>query len=176
MTDHEKLNYYIRAIDSRGNFEVCDAEKRPWAFLKYQGWFSARAVGEADGHVLEIVPVNIFHSKFDILLDGEDVGDIVFNWRMHMVIRLLDYQRQERHYLLRAKGAFNQRFVLEDDIKNPILVLSPRFRWGKMRYDYRVFTRETQYLQSPVESMLAICAYAANLYMRRRKAAAAGAA
>ena len=174
MAKKEDLKYYIRAVDSRGSLEVCDAEERPWAFLKYQGWFSTRATGEAAGYALEIVPRNIFNSKFDILLDGEDAGDIVFNWKMQMIIRLLDYQRQERHYLLRAKGAFNQRFVLEDDIKNAILILAPRFRWAKMRYDFRVYTRETQYLQSPVELVLAICAYAANLYIKR-KAAAAGA-
>ncbi|MBK7409545.1 MAG: hypothetical protein IPJ40_16785 [Saprospirales bacterium] len=175
MKETPSSKYYIRTITARGNFEVFDADQRLWAHLNYPSWLSAKATGEANGRVLEIVPRNVFNSKFDILLDGEDVGDIVFNWKMQMIIRLLDYQRQERHYLLRIKGVFNQRFLLEDDIKNPIFVMAPRFRWSKMRYDYRVYPLETQYLQSPEETMLAICTYAANLY-KTRKGAAAGAA
>lgn len=169
-------DYYIKALTNRGNFEILDREQRPWGHLTYQGWFSARAAGEAHGHEVEIAPINLFNSKFDVYLDGEDVGDLVFNWKSHMVIRLLDFHGQERHYLLRSKGLFPQRFHLEDDIKNTILVLSPRFNWSKLHYDYRVYLQETQYLQSPVEAMMVICAYAANLYMRRRNSASGGGA
>ena len=167
--------YYIRTLKNRGNFEVLDSEKRSWAYLNFHSWLSPRATGEVKGKHLEIKSRNIFNSKFDIFLEGEDVGDIVFNWKMQMIIRLLDYHGQERQYLLRIKGIFNQRFVLQDDIKNPILEMAPRFRWATLRYDYKVFPKETQYLQSPIELMLAISAYAANLYKTRKGAAAGGA-
>ena len=174
MNEEPDYHYYIRTLTRKGSFEVLDSEKRRWAFLDYQSWFSQRAGGEANGQELAILPQNIFHSKFDILLDGEDVGDLIFNWKSQMVIRLLDYQQQERQYLLRVRGVFKQRFILEDDIKNPILELKPKFNWAKMRYDFKVYLQETQYLQSPVEPMMAVCAYAVNLYLKRKSSSAAG--
>jgi hypothetical protein len=168
-------DYYIRALTNRGNFEVLDREQRPWAHLSYIGWFSAKAAGAASGQQLEIAPANLFNSKFDIYLDGEDVGDLIFNWKAQMIIRLLDFQRQERQYLLRAKGLFPQKFYLEDDIKNTILVLWPKFNWSKFHYDYRVYLQETQYLQSPVEAMMAICAYGVNIYKKRQGKSSGGA-
>jgi hypothetical protein len=172
----ENPQYLIHAVSGRRNFEVQDAEGRSWASLRYTGWLWTQAEGQADGHALEIVPKSIWQTRFDILLDGADVGDIIFNWKTQMIIRLNDFQGMERHYLLRRKGFFNQRFVLEDDIKNPILYLKPKLRWKILHYDYPVFMQETQYLQSNTQIMLAVCGFAMNLYMKRKANTAAGGA
>lgn len=167
-------NYLIHALTRHSRLEVLDSEQRLWAFLKYESWLSTRARGDANGQELEIAPLNIFNTRFDIYLDGEDVGDLVFNWKAQMVIRLLDFQRQERQYLLRRKGGFKSGYVLEDDIRNPILSMTPFFNWKGFRLDFRVHTHETQYLQSPIEAVLAICAYAANLHRKAKSAGGGG--
>jgi len=174
MIETPEFRYYIRTLNRKGTFEVVDLENRRWAYLEYKKWLSNRAEGDANMRELAIAPQNVFQSKFNIFVDGEDVGDLIFNWKNQMIIRILDYQRQERQYLLRARGFVGFRFSLEDDIKNIILELKPKINWGKFRFDYRVYLLETQYLQAPVETMLAICAFAANLYEKRRQSSAAG--
>ena len=56
--------------------------------LKYSDWFSSDAATQFNGQTIEIRPKNIWNSKFDIFKDNQDCGDIIFNWRGHVIIRL----------------------------------------------------------------------------------------
>lgn len=174
--ENAPMRYLIRATSGKGDAELLDQAGTPAASIQYEGWMSNRAWGKAGGQDFEIRPKNKWWSGFYILVNGDLTGEITFNWKLDAIIRMPGFQQQECAYRLKPSGFFTQRLVLEDEIKDSILTLTPKLRWFAMYFDYQVRLQETQYLETPVELMLMICTYAANIMQRRKSLAASGGA
>ena len=155
---------FIKSTSSVGNFEIENHEGINILELSYTNWFSSKATTILDSTNIEIKPKNIWASKFDILKNGIDKGDITFNWKGNIIIRLENDENQENEYLLRVTGFWNSGFELIDKNDIKILSMKPNFNWKKISYNYEVeHTSNTD--EHTLTELLIYCGFGANLYM-----------
>ena len=79
------MGILLESIDSRGSFRLLRDGAEQF-HLKYQNWFSSKAMTSFNDQDIMMRPKNIWMSKFDIFKDDVDVGDIIFNWMGHVII------------------------------------------------------------------------------------------
>ncbi len=161
-----KTTYQIKSIAS--GFEIFNEKENLLTTFHYESWFSNNGRTELPGKQLLIKPKNIWASKFDIFINEVDKGDIVFNWKGQIIIRI-DYDGKEKVFLLKGRGLLNHHFILENEMGIVTMALRPRFDWSSFRYEYQVEVEPNQ--ESPLELLIS-CQFAINLYMTMSTAAA----
>ncbi|SDM81244.1 hypothetical protein [Siphonobacter aquaeclarae] len=151
-------NYIIKSF-TRG-FEVYrENETAPVTTFQYNGWFSSDGRAETGNNTVEIKAKNVWASKFDVFIDGIDKGDILFNWKGEIIIRL-DTDGVEKSYRLKSRGLWNMHFELEDEQEQRLLLLQPAFKWDRLNYEYQVSGE-----QEPSILLILTSIYGINLYM-----------
>ena len=151
-------NYIIKSF-TRG-FEVYrENETAPVTTFQYNGWFSSDGRTETGNNTVEIKAKNVWASKFDVFIDGIDKGDILFNWKGEIIIRL-DTDGVEKSYRLKSRGLWNMHFELEDEQEQRLLLLQPAFKWDRLNYEYQVSGE-----QEPSILLILTSIYGINLYM-----------
>ena len=163
----------IVSSSGTGNF-IIKKESQAVLELKYQNWFSSKASTSFGGQSIEIRPKNIWCSKFDIFRSNQDKGDIIFNWKGHIIIRIIDDDAKENSYLLKAKGFWKQHFELTNEKGDLVFVLKPSMNWKKLSYNYEVEKISDEYGEKMLTELLVYCGFGANLYMTMAAAAATG--
>jgi len=133
--------------------------------LKYQNWFSSKAYSKFEGNEIEIKPKNIWCSKFDIFKNKHDKGDIIFNWKGNIIIRIINDEDKEYSYLLKSKGFWKQRFELINEKEDLIFILQPSINWRKLSYNYEIESISNELGGKPLTELLIYCGFGANLYM-----------
>ncbi len=161
-----KTTYQIKSITS--GFEIFDEKGTLLTTFQYESLFSNNGKAELPARRLAIKPKNIWASKFDIFMNGVDKGDVVFNWKGQIIIRI-DYDGREKIFLLKGRGLMNHHFILEDEMGIVTMAFMPRFNWSSFRYEYQVEVEPNQ--ESPLELLIS-CQFAINLYMTMSTAAA----
>ncbi|MDR6196241.1 aminotransferase [Siphonobacter sp. SORGH_AS_0500] len=161
-----KTTYQIKS--SNAGFEIYNEHEKLLTTFRYDGWFSSNGKAELPDKQLFLKPKNIWASKFDIFINEIDKGDIVFNWKGQIIIRI-DYDGKEKIFLLKGRGLMNHHFILENEMGIVTLAFMPRFNWTSFRYEYQVEVEPNQ--ESPLELLIS-CQFAINLYMTMTTAAA----
>ena len=161
----------ILSSSGKGNF-IIEKESKKILELKYKNWFSSSANTEFEDNKIEIRPKNIWNSKFDIYKNNLDKGDIIFNWKGNIIIRLSDEKNTEKSFLLRARGFWNQQFELTDEQDNLIFVLKPSMNWKKLSYNYDIQNLSNTYEEITLVELAIYCGFGANLYMTMAEAGA----
>ena len=124
----------LQSISHLGDFRLMKDDIERFE-LKYSDWFSSDAATQFNGQTIEIRPKNIWNSKFDIFKDNQDCGDIIFNWRGHVIIRLTRVDNgSEDEFLLRHRGILNTRYDLISAQARHILTLTANYNWSKFKY------------------------------------------
>lgn len=154
----------VKSTSGKGNFVI---EKNDIEIVEvhYENWFSSVAKTTFEGQNIEIRPKNIWFSKFDIYKNGQDIGDIIFNWKGDMVLRLLNDANQEENFLLNAKGFWNSYFELKDEEEKVLYILRPSINWRKFSFDYDVENISTSLESKQTTEILIYSVFSANLYM-----------
>jgi len=169
------MAFQIDSTSGKGNFTV-RKEGKEVITVDYQGWFSSKASATLNGSSLEIRPRNIWQSNFDILIDGVDHGDIIFNWKGNVIIRKANVRTEsEDEFMLRSKGFWKQHFELLDHSDRVYLRMFPKFNWKTFTYSYAVEQGDHDLSDEQITEMLIYCGFGANLYMAMTAGAAAGA-
>ena len=153
----------IESTSASGNFEIKSNGKKLLK-LTYSNWFASNALTSFDSNNIEIKPKNIWQSKFDIIKDGIDKGDISFNWKGNVIIKLENENKVQNQYLLKAIGFWKLGFELIDEKENKILSLKPNFNWKKVNYNYEVELNNQEDCKESIE-LLIYSGFGANLYM-----------
>jgi len=168
------MKYKIVSKSGKGNFSLCDEKKKELCKVTYDNMFSSKARTIINKDQFEIKARNIWWRKFDMFKNGIDIGDIVFNWRGHIIIRILGNDNKEHHFLMKRKGFWKSRFELENENEQKVLTMYAGYNWSKWRYNFDIQVH--QQLPSVIlsEELLVYCAYAANLYLSQMSAVAAG--
>ncbi|WP_348661552.1 aminotransferase [Croceibacter atlanticus] len=153
----------IISSSGKGNFkliknddEVCE--------LVYTNWFSEKAKAVLNGNNIEVKPKNIWTSKVDIFKNKSQIGDITFNLKGHMVIRLEKENGKEFNYLLKNKAKWKLRFEVFNESEAHQFSLNSVNKWTKLNYDYDVEMADYN-SEFEIEELLIYCGYAANLYL-----------
>jgi len=165
----------INSTSGKGNFLI-EKDNAKILELNYSNWFSSRAKTEYNGNKIEIKPKNIWCSKFDIFKNNQDEGDIIFNWKGNIIIRILNEKNRELSFLLKAKGFWKQYFELTNENGELIFTLKPSINWKKLNYNYEIKNRSNIYENNLETELVIYSGFGANLYMTMMSAGAGGAA
>ena len=161
----------IHSASGKGDF-VITKEGSELLKVRYDNWFSSRAKTNYNGRNIVIKPKNIWCSKFDVFIDDNDVGDLLFNWKGEIIIRVLR-KKSEKSYLLRSKGFWKQTFELMDESNNLVLRLGPKMK-SNGNFDYVVDRKASYIKEEEWVELLIFCGFAANLYLSTSQAALSG--
>lgn len=134
----------------------------------YNDMFSYKISTDLLGVTVDIKPRNIWNSKFDIFKNGIDCGDLIFNWKGEVIMRLIDDTGQETNYLFKSHGFFGQHMLLYDIDEKVIFSLKPSFDWSKFKRYYKVGHICIDYSEQEIVELLLYAAYGANLIKARQ--------
>ncbi|GAB3692387.1 hypothetical protein GCM10027592_11280 [Spirosoma flavus] len=167
------MNFQLSSTSGTGSFDLLDAQQSLVTHFQYESWFSSTGSASLDNKTVTIKPRNFWHSAFDVLLDDVDKGDIMFNWKGNILIRLQNTSDKWVNYRLKTRGFWEFRFVLEDEQQTPLLQLIPSFKWSQMGYNYQIDFTDTfsPAVNSDLITLLLACGYGTNLYMSTMAAA-----
>ena len=159
------MSILLESIDSRGSFRLLRDGAEEFQ-LKYKNWFSSQAVTSFNNQEIMMRPKNIWMSKFDIFKDGVDVGDIIFNWMGHVIIRLTRADgKGEDEFLLKHRGLFSSQYELLTEKNERLLMFKAGYNWKKFKYNYEVIREDHDYPDIVLNELLIYCGFAANLHM-----------
>lgn len=153
----------INTIDSKGSF-VIKNETTDLLTVLYEKWFSSRAKTNLNETELIIKPKNIWHSKFDILKNGIDKGDIVFTWKGDIVITLEDQIGNHKEWLIKTKGFWDYRFEVFNSSEKMILMLKPELNWKNFKYNYGIKVLEKNLTENEILELILYSSFGVNLY------------
>ncbi|MDT0685925.1 aminotransferase [Autumnicola psychrophila] len=156
---------YMKIVSSsgKGNFKIIKNDQEVCE-LVYNNWFSDKAQTVLNRNNIEIKPKNIWTSKVDIFTNKKKIGDITFNLKGHMVIRLEKEDSKEYNYLLKNKAKWKLRFEVYNESEILQFSLNSVNKWNKLNYDYNVEVADYN-SEFELEELLIYCGYAANLYL-----------
>lgn len=157
------MNTVVKSTASRGDFAV-EIENRRVVQVTYKSHFSSVAGFEFNGERIEICPHNIWHSRYDILKNGVCKGDIRFNWKWNIIIRLTDGDTEET-YMVKSKNIFGKNFEITDSQKNPLFLMKPKFKWRTRNFEYDVMYHHDAEAKNPLLELLVYATYGINLYL-----------
>ena len=159
------MSILLESTDSRGSFRLLRDGAEQFQ-LQYQNWFSSKAETDFNDQQIMMKSKNIWMSKFDIFKDGVDVGDIIFNWMGHVIIRLTRADGSgEDEFLLKHRGVLSSQYELRTETDKHLLTLKAGFNWKKFKYNYDVIRQDHDYPDVVLNELLIYCGFAANLHM-----------
>ncbi len=143
-------------------FDLTDGSKK-LGHLTYESLFSFKAnamVGDANyvgNDTYQITPIGVFNATIAVTKDGKEVASMQMNWKGHIIISFQNGQA----FIFKATGAFLNKYVLEDQDQQQLMLLNPDFNWAKFSYNYSI-----SYDHKPQDILLVLLAtYAANYYV-----------
>ena len=88
----------------------------------------------ANGEVYELNPTGFFGTSITVTKGGSEIANLKMNWRGQIVIAFKDGQE----YLLKAKGIFQDKYILENKEAEKLIQFDPKFNWSKFDYNYDI--------------------------------------
>ncbi|MEQ8924303.1 MAG: hypothetical protein RLO81_00745 [Fulvivirga sp.] len=153
----------IVSSSGKGNFKLTDRNKEICE-LVYNNWFSDKAKTVLNGNNIEIKPKNIWTSKVDIYKNNTNIGDITFNLKGQMIIRLEKSNGTECNYVLKNMAKWKLKFEVYNESETLQFSLISVNNWSKLNYDYDIEMADFN-SEFEIEELLVYCGYASNLYL-----------
>ena len=145
----------IQCTDNK-TFELTDSSEK-LGHLTYDGLFSFKATAIVGNDNYKITPKGIFSTTISVTKNGTEVASMQMNWKGYIIISFQNGQE----FILKATGTFLNKYVLEDQDKQKLMLLNPDFNWAKFSYNYSI-----SYDNKPQDILLVLLAtYAANYYI-----------
>lgn len=154
---------HIVSSSGKGNFKITEKNSEICE-LVYTNWFSEKAKTMLNGNQIEIKPKNIWTSKVDIYKNGTNIGDITFNLKGQMIIRLEKSNGTECHYVLKNKAKWKLKFEVYNASETLQFSLHSVNNWNKLNYDYAIEMADYD-SEFDIKELLVYCGYATNLYL-----------
>jgi len=153
----------IVSSSGKGNFKLTKNDKEICE-LVYSNWFSDEAKTVLNGNNIEIKPKNIWTSKVDINKNDNNIGDITFNLKSQMIIRLENPNRKEFNFVLKNRSKYRVKFEVYNESKTLQFSLNSVNNWSKLNYDYNIELADFN-SEFELNELLVYCGYATNLYL-----------
>ena len=145
----------IQCIDKK-TFELTDSSEKS-GYVTYDSLFSFKANAIVGNDNYKITPTGVFSTTISVTKNGTEVASMEMNWKGNIIIA---FQNGEK-FILKATGAFLNKYVLEDKDQQKLMLLNADFNWAKFSYNYSI-----SYDNKPQDILLVLLvAYAANYYI-----------
>lgn len=149
----------IISTSGTGNFKI-EKDETQLVELAYKNWFSSTAKAVLNKTEIEIKPKNIWNSSFDIIHDGNLVGDIIFNWKSDAIISI-----DNEKYMMKAIGIWGLKFEFINENQDRICLIKPNLKWNKVKYDYDIELVSGNYDLDKLIELLIYVGFSVNLHM-----------
>jgi hypothetical protein len=137
--------------------------------VQYESIWNSNAKFTLTDDKYEIKASNAWQSKFDIFKNGIDIGDIDYNWKGEIIIRLKNYDSMTKHFILKCTNIFTMVFSLKDFLTNKLWSIKPQWEWKSFNYSFYI-TREEGFEEEENKvnetELLVAAIYASILYLR----------
>ncbi|RYE57524.1 MAG: hypothetical protein EOP48_05620 [Sphingobacteriales bacterium] len=152
----------MEIIGADNKFELLD-ETSVVGSIGYDGFFSFKANIEIGNSNYKIFSKGIFSTVTLVTKEDIEVANMKMNFKGHIVISLPNGQE----FIVKPMGIFQDKYVLEDQYKQKLMLLTPHFNWKCFRYSYTI-----SYETKPNDILLVLLAvYAANYCIAQMSAA-----
>lgn len=137
--------------------------------LTYKNLFSYNAkITLTNSDSYEIKPVGFFGTSITVIKNKTEVANLKMNWKGQIVITFQDGQE----FVFKAKGAFHNKYVIENKEEERLIQFDPKFNWGKFNYNYDI-----SYDKKPQDELFILLGvYTSNYYIAVMSGAIAGTA
>ncbi|HEY0655786.1 MAG TPA: hypothetical protein VGD65_21775 [Chryseosolibacter sp.] len=160
MTDSR--TYTIISKGGIGEFKVLTATNEYITVFSYKNWFSSAGSANTKFGKVEIKAMDGWESSFHVFCDGNDVGEIHFNWKGNIIITLENAGGEKKTMVLK-NVSLKSDWVLQDENADVILTLHSDTHWTKV--DYRYDVQLLRDVDIPIPLLLIACGYGTNLNM-----------
>lgn len=154
--------YAIISKGGVGEFKILTATNEYVTVFSYKNWFSSSGSANTVLGKVEIKAMDGWESSFHVFCDGNDVGEIHFNWKGNIIITLENTAGEKKTLLLKSVS-LKSDWVLEDEHEKPIVKLHSDTHWTNVDYRYDVQVLDD--IDIPVPLLLIACGYGTNLNM-----------
>ncbi len=137
--------------------------------LHYKSLFSHKAqLKLSETETYDITPVGFFGTSIAVTKNGTEIANLKMNWSGQIVIAFQDGQE----YVFKAKGAFLNKYTVENKDGENLILLLPKFNWSKFNYSYNI-----SYDKKPQDILFVLLSvYASNYFIASMSGAIAGTA
>lgn len=135
--------------------------------LLYPNLFFLKAeIKLSNSETYQITTEGIFGTSISVTKGGIELANLKLNWSGQVVLTFMGGVE----YVLKAKGTFRSKFILENKNKEIVLQFDPQFDWSGFRYNY-----EISYEKKPEDMLLVLLGvYASNYFIAAMSGASAG--
>jgi hypothetical protein len=154
--------YTIISKGGIGEFKVLTSTNDYVTVFSYKNWFSSSGSANTSLGLVEIKAMDGWESSFHVFCDGNDIGEIHFNWKGNIIITLENKTGEKKTLQLR-NVSLKSDWVLEDENGDIILKLHSDTHWTKV--DYRYDVQLLREIDIPTPLLLIACGYGTNLNM-----------
>lgn len=166
-------SFKIESTSGKGNFQIKKGSL-PMFEVKYTSWFSGHAQTRFKGTSIEMKPGNFWQTKFMILRNGGEAGEMIFHTNGSVIIQLFEgFSGHAAKFQFKPKGFWKSHYLLLDEAENIVMRLQPKWVWRKFSYDYVVEMPDEIYDEELLTELLIYCGYAAKVIQEKNAATTA---
>lgn len=135
--------------------------------LHYQNFLFLKAEIKLDGSgSYEVKPVGFFGTSIAVMKAGEEIASLKMSWRGYIVFTF----KNGPEYVLKPKGPFYNKFILENEAEEKLIQFNPKFNWNRFDYNYDI-----SYEKKPRDILLVLLGvYASNYFVATMSGATGG--
>jgi hypothetical protein len=82
----------------------------------------------------DIKPMGVFSTSIAVTKNGAEIVKLTMNRRGQIVFTFQDGQE----FVFKAKGAFLNKYIIENKEEEKLISLDPQFNWSKFSYNYDI--------------------------------------
>jgi hypothetical protein len=154
--------YSILSKGGIGEFQIMNAPGNFLTVFSYRNWFSSNGSAPTPNGLIEIRSKDHWQTHFNILRDGHEIGDILFNWKGNIVITLESKMKGPEKFLLTDTGKHSD-WTVNNEQDQVILIMHSDTHWSKVSYRFDVTVKIHPGVD--ILELLIACGYGTNLNM-----------
>ena len=167
------MNYTVTTSSKK--LDIIDEQQNVVCQLQYESLTNYNANFTLNNNQYHIKAANVWQSKYNVLKNDKDIGDIDFNWKGEIILRLINEDGMTKHFILKVTNVWSSKFELRDFLTEQLWSIHPELKWTSMSYHYTIKSEEGLHREENkvnLTELLAMTMYGVQLMLAA--AAAAG--
>lgn len=114
---------------------------------------------------------NAWQTRFDVFKNNRDIGDIDYNWKGQIILRLKNEDDLTKHFIVRIKNFWTSTYEIKDFLTQQIFIISPLFDWKKFDYNFQIKAGDNLHEHENMTNDIVLILmgfYSINMYMRTK--------
>ncbi len=155
---------YVQSIAHSKGFQVIDQEEIA-AEVSYKTTLSEDAHIQLAAQSFTISPSDRWDSRYLIIKEQLNSGEIVFNWQGNSIIRVQNGLFPEIKFIIKKDVFQKLQFLLIDEEEDSVIKIKPTSNWSEQNYGYAIEVLASDYKEEQIIELLCFALYAINLIM-----------